>query len=497
VKDSFEHSIKESLENFEMPYNADAWKSMSDKLDARSSAGKTAGAESVATGAGLGAAAGGLTDTVKHALEGFEAPYNPAAWETMQTRLNKEMPVKGGKSSLKWYLGAAAVAGLLVATYFMTQDDQPGPVQTADVTSELTESNNQTNISNTSDKTIHTTDNQNIDPDTGSNINNIDESAGNPAVNNNGGNESSSNSSNEEVGNLATHDNGHQPSHQPNDAQPVDNNTNINEPTSGLSGNEAENVALILPSVADICEGESFEIENVNDVPLLITGPELHFMVPAKQNRIIRTKRSGLHIVSGMNEHSDSQVEFHVNDSPQADFLIDPSIKFESGLPTTKVASTVPGTRFEWIFNNQKVSGQKADAHFYTKGEHLVTLTVTGSNGCKNSISKPVFVDENYNLMAMNSFRPNSTDPTTNTFMPYALKERDVHFTMIIIDPTDGRVIYETSDASHGWDGVDATTGRLVPFETSYIWKVTIDNTATNEVRNEYSGHVIPVRTSN
>ena len=64
---------------------------------------------------------------------------------------------------------------------------------------------------------------------------------------------------------------------------------------------------------------------------------------------------------------------------------------------------------------------------------------------------------------------------------------------MIILDPTDGHMVYKTSDASKGWDGTDMKTGSPVAYEKSYIWKVVILNPEANE-QNEYGGNIIPIR---
>ena len=480
-----------------MPYNADAWAKMSEKLDANSPSGSTSGVESVGTGAGIGAVAGGLESIMKDSLESVEMPYNPAAWDAMRGKLDAKMPVEPtGGSNFKWIIAAAGVTGIVVASYFFFSGDHTER-QTADTDSPLTEVVSTTTEANGADETNTTTTQY-----TTTNVNSetiTEEGGSNPTAaspsNVNGGDPSSAGTEQGTSGSTTSTPTTGTPSGTDPKVDPVDNGT---EPT-GVSNPLTDPVTtLVVPAVADLCEGESFTVENVNDAPLLVLGTDLYFIIPAHESRTVRTKQSGIHSIGALDAESETpRNEFMVKDAPNADFLIDPSTKFENGLPTTKVESTVPGTDFEWIFNSQRVKGQTADAHFYTKGNHNITLTVTGSNGCKTSVTKPVFVDEHYNLMAMNSFRPNSTDPSTNTFMPYALKERDVRFTMIIIDPTDGHIIYQTSDASQGWNGNDSKTGRAVQFETSYIWKVTIENTATNEVRNEYSGHVIPVHSSN
>lgn len=485
MKNSIENSIKQSLEGFEMPYNADAWSKMSKKLDAHSPAGSTSMSESIGTGAGAGAAASGIDSILKESLTNVEMPYNPAAWDAMRGQLDAKMPVKSIGSKFKWIIAAAGLAGIVVASFLMPSDEyKKKEVVNNTLTGVVSDdsedmNNNVTSESESNSLTSGNTNNNTAEQNSNSNAQ--------PIISSETSTESIQGSIDENTGSEANNSQGNNSV-----AEPTNSETSPHTPITHVD----QNSRLVIPEIVELCSGESFTVENTNASPLLILGPDLRFLIPANESRTVRTKKSGIHTIGSLDSES-SRNEFMVKDAPNADFLIDPSTKFENGLPTTKVESTVTGTDFEWIFNNQRVNGQTADAHFYTKGNHNVTLTVTGSNGCKTTITKSVFIEEHYNLMAMNSFRPNSTDPSTNRFMPYALLERDTRFTMIIIDPTDGHIIYTTSDASQGWNGNDSKTGRPVDFETSYIWKVTIENTATNEIRNEYSGHVIPVHSTN
>ena len=73
--------------------------------------------------------------------------------------------------------------------------------------------------------------------------------------------------------------------------------------------------------------------------------------------------------------------------------------------------------------------------------------------------------------------------------MPMALTVRDVQFNMIIIDPKSGNVVFETNNASNGWDGIDKNTGQMTRPNTAYIWKVVLQNPEPGE-RSEYSGTI-------
>lgn len=426
-----------------------------------------------------------LEQSIRESLQGFEAPYNPAAWDAMRAKLDAKMPVsapKGGGNA-KWYIAAAVVTGIAVTSYFVFSPEKDQPATEEVTLHQESDSNGQTATSeNTTAETSTPASAASGDVTGSSTVNQT------PVV-------------------SPTHTNSAvQPSNSENPFRNViaqsDNTNSMATPPSGSGpGNESPRGntparAVILPEVGNVCQNEIIEITNSNDVALNVIGPEFFYMIPAGETRKFRAANSGVYHVSAAGQNNGRFTEFTVKSGPNVDFLVDPSLRFENGLPTVQVEATVSGSEYQWVINNQRISGHEAEAHFYTKGNHDVTLTVTGANGCKTSTTKAVYIEETYNLMAMNSFRPNSSDPLTNTFMPYALKERNVNFKMIIIDPRDGHILFETSDASRGWDGIDAKTGTLVPLENSYIWKVTLDKKAPGEVRNEYSGQVIPVHSS-
>ena len=270
---------------------------------------------------------------------------------------------------------------------------------------------------------------------------------------------------------------------------PIQSETSIASETNSNSS-----APLIIPAVQDVCEGASIEIDNTNNVSLQISGPEQQITIPANSIRTINISKEGVYSLRALNGNTTGNSQtFSVKRAPNVDFSIDLDNKFDKGLPTTYVNTDVIGEQFNWSFNKQKATGRSAGAHFYAKGEHEIELTVTANNGCTSSIVKSIFIDENYNLMAENAFIPTDNDPRNNTFMPYALTVRDVKFTLIVLDPSDGHMVFKTNDSSNGWDGTDMKTGSPVAFEKSYIWKVVILNPEPNE-QNEYGGNIIPIR---
>ncbi len=429
-----------------------------------------------------------LEKNIKQSLENHEMPYNESAWTAMQAKLDVVKPVSSPFSNMKWYISAASAVAVGIVTYVAlnnsveTTKEVP---QQAKNTSELIQStanatatenttennttNSSTTLSNTNESTVNGSDGQRTNSTNNSN------SQSNPfAVTSNRGNGTSVS----DIGQSGSN--------------PSNGNINGNNTSGTLA--PAPSKDYTLPKVTEVCEGETTTIKNTNDVALMIEGPEMQFVIPAHAERLVKMTKEGTHEIYLMtNDNSKKSNTFFVKGAPKVDFIIDTDTKFEKGLPTTKLETSVQGAEHSWIIGKSRIQGEKVNAHFYKTGNEDITLTVKDANGCSNSITKSIRVDDKYNLMAVNSFIPEDIDTRNNTFMPFALTQRNVKFNLIVIDPTDGHTVFQSNDASNAWDGIDKTTGNGVTYGTTYIWKVTIESAEPNE-NNEYTGNITPIR---
>ncbi|MBL1278844.1 MAG: hypothetical protein COA33_001115 [Fluviicola sp.] len=415
-----------------------------------------------------------LENSIKESLKNFEAPYNSAAWTAMSSKLDAKMPTSSTGGSIKWIAAASVVVVALFAAYYAVnnKNTEETSVKVAEKSSEskenVIETKNTKNTNNVATEFSEQKDNPATAPTvTPSNENDKDEQTVNNSTSSDDITTATTNSEN-----ITT-----------NQAGPIGSGIEIDEITS------ISTPTAILPRMTNVCAGESVTIKNTNDIALELVGPGLNKMIAANSTMKIQLKNAGSYQVFA--ENSSSHTDFEVKRLPNVDFIIDNDNKFDKGLPTTKLISTV-GNNLTWSINDKKFNGKEVDLHMFNRGAYNITLTEKGMNGCSNSVRKQLFNEEKYNLMAMDAFIPSDIDPRNNTFMPFALTEREVKFTMIIIDPTDGHVVYQTMDSSQGWDGIDAKTGRLVKFERTYIWKVVLENPERGE-KNEYAGNIIPI----
>lgn len=450
---SLNNAIKSSLENYELPYAATAWTALSAKLDAKT--------------------VPGVDEVIKSSLNNYELPYAAGAWTALSVSLDaKDAP----RSSTKWYVAASILIAAATVSYFVINGS----------TEKNTTSSNSNTIAQNDIKQVlvkkSNTSTNDIKVNIGTNSN---PSNSNP-------NKGLTNDPNAVHGSVIN----------PNAPILVVNNEPAPfvtppkvpkaDPKTPAATTPTNNqlAPFIMPALDNVCQGTSIKIANDNKYSMSIVYPNGSVWTGKGGSATnLKTSIPGTYVVGYMdNGQMFEEGSFVVKSAPDADLdFVDLSIIWEDGLPSTAVKSTTLGIKYDWKYDKQAATGSEISAHFYTKGDHDIALTVTGANGCKSSITKSVNIEDNYNLFAVKAFDPQDLDSRNNTFMPRALVEReDVKFTLIIIDPNDGHLMYETSDASEGWNGIDRATGNQVAYQKSFIWKVTIENPEQGE-RSVYS----------
>ncbi|NRA12124.1 MAG: hypothetical protein HRT57_09245, partial [Crocinitomicaceae bacterium] len=393
-----------------------------------------------------------------------ELPYAASAWTVMSAKLDaKDTP----RSNTRWYVAASILAVALTASFIALNDsteEQKPSTQPSEVAQNKTPEtdNNKGNNSSTSP-----TKDVNYNEATPSNI----------ETPTNGGQPIVVNEPTKPINNPAVSGEGNPLAVPPTNGP--------NEPNPGANNTTPVIAPFILPVVNNVCQGTSIKITNANEYPMSIVYPNGSiWSARGESETTLTTAISGTYIIGYMKDGQlQEEGSFNVDIAPTSDFdFVNLHDILLDGLPTTEVSTSSPGIKHEWKYGNQTSSGSQAAAHFFKKGNYDIELTVTGSNGCKSSITKVVNIKDNYNLLAVNAFDPRSLDARNNTFIPRALVERnDVNFSMIIVNHTDGHIMYETSDASQGWDGIDRATGEQLGYQKTFIWKVSIENPELGE----------------
>ncbi len=421
-----------------------------------------------------------IEEIIKKSVEGHELPYDATAWEQMSKRLDHVMPTKPA-SNLKWYLGGAAViavvsiGAILLSNNLEDQKITPSVAKASE--NKTTETTNQqvqsVDNSSTADvKGVQNNEFVQIDLNNASAQNSVSNNQNTTSNSQNSGNNSgiSQNNSNNSSGNI------------------VDNQGN-NPLTTQQSSNSSGQISI--PKIENICLGESVKIQNKNEAPItLIQANGLITTIKPKTSLTFTGDEAGTYKIGVMKGADFIEGDsFKVLEGPNAEFSIVEANTFDNGVPIVRVESGSTGINYNWSINGIKRDGKNAEFNLFEKGNYSIVHEVTGSNGCSSSVVRKVTIEEDYNLLAANAIRPNSSIGENTSFMPFALTVRGVEFTLIIVDAANGAVIFESSDATQGWDGTDKRNGQQVKRYTPFAWKVVIKNPLPGE-RNEYRGTI-------
>ncbi len=430
-----------------------------------------------------------IEELFKKSLEGHQMPYNPDAWAAMNARLDTIRPVVAPRSYLPYYIAAAGIGVVAITSYFVFTAGTPE--MNASTATTIKQKENTTTQTNKP-----TTGNQAEPKGNASVISNhsITNSTTDKRSQNTGTTRSSSTSWTGNGSEIGTSVIGTNPSVNKN---PIfENGSNgSNNSANGTSLNPSDIASvqkMIIPTISSLCLNEEVKINNTNGRAIYVFDALNRIVaeIPAKKSLMFTPSKVGTYGI-GYTNGFEQVVENHftVNRVPDADFSIDLFNKYEDGMPSTHVEAISGQGTDTWKAGRQTANGVETDLHFYKKGNQTIELTV--SNGeCSSSVEKTIQIEEDYNLLAVNAFTPTSSSPENQTFMPYALTQRDVNFRMVILDGIDGGMVYETTDASLPWDGTDMRSGTRSSNAKAYVWKVVIYNPESNEP-NEYRGTVI------
>jgi len=165
-----------------------------------------------------------------------------------------------------------------------------------------------------------------------------------------------------------------------------------------------------------------------------------------------------------------SNLELTVLPKPTAGFESSPELPVEN-IDEVFFTNTSLGenlTSWNWFFidNNGFRSELKNMAYVFDKpGIYPVSLIATNKWGCRDTIVKPVVIDEDFTLFVPSAFTPNQ-DGKNELFQPKGYGISTYH--LQIFDRW-GERIFSSKDFLKGWDGT--FKGSACKIDT-YIWKI-------------------------
>ena len=164
-----------------------------------------------------------------------------------------------------------------------------------------------------------------------------------------------------------------------------------------------------------------------------------------------------------------------------AEFLINPETVEIEEPNFTLTNQSQNALNNKWYYNGMEV-GATTDLYFEATelGEHCFTLVAMSQYGCNNTIMHcgNVIKVERVSLVFPNAFSPNG-DNKNETFKPIITLEsisKISDYKLIIINRW-GQKVFESNDASDGWDG--SLLGEKAPID-SYFYSASYKNPEGN-----------------
>ena len=263
---------------------------------------------------------------------------------------------------------------------------------------------------------------------------------------------------------------------------------------TGLSDNHESQVKLHFNKMGNQCLNSTISYSNTNEKSIWLRLPSSELIeMPAKSNTKLNLSQKGMYLIGNIDNANEfiTSTSFRVDPAQEIQVSAADDVDFENGLPEFNVQAFAEG-EVSWKLNNEPTSksGKKETFNLFDKGNYSIEGELTDINGCKSKAQVTFYIEKNYNLLAVNAFTPNSFDNRNTTFMPFALTKRNTPFKMIVIDPINGAVIYETSNSDQAWDGVNKNSGELVEKNKSFVWKVILQQPEKGESP-EYMGTIV------
>lgn len=182
----------------------------------------------------------------------------------------------------------------------------------------------------------------------------------------------------------------------------------------------------------------------------------------------------------------------YVEDNPIASFTASSSVVMSLD-PGVQFSNTSTGAvNYVWDMDDGTSYTSTHPFHEFPDTEtagYVVTLIAFSPIGCSDTVTKVIQVNQEIIFYLPNSFTPDG-DEFNQAFQPVFTAGYDpFDFEMLIFNRW-GQLIWESHDASVGWDGT--YNGEMVP-SGSYVWKIEFKTELTDE-RKMYTGHLNVLR---
>ncbi len=166
-------------------------------------------------------------------------------------------------------------------------------------------------------------------------------------------------------------------------------------------------------------------------------------------------------------------------DKPIADFYWNPYMPNVGNEVHFNNTST-NAVSYSWSFGDGTTSNDFEPNHIYTDElikQYTLYLVATSNSGCVDTAFYTIIMNDDLIYYVPNSFTPNN-DQLNNVFQPIFTQGIDTYDFSLLIYNRWGEVIFESKDASKGWDG---TYNGIVQQDGTYTWKISFKMSQTDE----------------
>ena len=185
----------------------------------------------------------------------------------------------------------------------------------------------------------------------------------------------------------------------------------------------------------------------------------------------------------------------YIEDNPVAAFTPSSSVVsvFDSQIAFNN--QSTGAVSYSWDFGDGSPnSTQENPIHTFPSeeaGGYVVWLTAYSPLGCPDSTFRAITINEELIFWVPNTFTPDNDDFNQNWYAVFTSGYDPFDFNLYIFNRW-GEVIWESHDASVGWDATYGVDGRPVQ-DGTYTWKIDF-KTTLNDERIEVIGHVNVLR---
>jgi gliding motility-associated-like protein len=178
---------------------------------------------------------------------------------------------------------------------------------------------------------------------------------------------------------------------------------------------------------------------------------------------------------------------------PSADISLNPPVtSILNGLVNFSGSSTGNILTWQWFFGDGSGgSGQSLQHQYDDIDTYWVMLVVTDNNGCTDTVTDSVVVQDIFTLYIPNSFTPDN-DGKNDYFLPQGVNVDPDDYKMEIYDRW-GNLIFVTKIWGEGWNGTKDNLGSWSDvMQGVYVYKITAHE--THKRLHDYIGRVVIIK---